>query len=121
RHLCPHLNTFLTFYFLALLYARHTSSRSRDRGPVHAPRGEGSAPTSLTKPRSLPDAALAMRPIEVASAITARRAMKRDLYAEATARIVAELEAGCVRVYYGAADGVIALADLSLQQILAGL
>src|SRR5207237_7466185 len=35
-----------------------------------------------------------MRPIEVASAITARRAMKRDLYAEATARIVAELEAG---------------------------
>src|SRR5881227_3561476 len=35
-----------------------------------------------------------MRPIEVASAITARRTMKRDLYAEATARIVAELEAG---------------------------
>src|SRR3954453_15314017 len=35
-----------------------------------------------------------MRPIEVASAIPARRAMKRDLYAEATARIVAELEAG---------------------------
>src|SRR3954462_5261542 len=37
---------------------------------------------------------MAMRPILVASAITARRAMKRDLYAEATARIVAELEAG---------------------------
>src|SRR5207237_2930359 len=35
-----------------------------------------------------------MRPIVVASAITARRAMKRDLYAEVSARIVAELEAG---------------------------
>src|SRR4051812_41601010 len=35
-----------------------------------------------------------MRPIVVASAITARRAIKRDLYAEVTARIVAELEAG---------------------------
>jgi len=34
------------------------------------------------------------RPIAVASAITARRAMKRDLYAEVSARIVAELEAG---------------------------
>src|SRR5438132_4142454 len=37
---------------------------------------------------------MAMRPIEVASAITARRVMKRDLYAEASARIVAELELG---------------------------
>src|SRR5438874_3500938 len=37
---------------------------------------------------------MAMRPIEVASAITARQAMKRDLYAEVSARIVAELEAG---------------------------
>src|SRR3981081_4572696 len=37
---------------------------------------------------------MAMRPILVASAITARRAMKRDLYAEVSARIVAELEAG---------------------------
>src|SRR5215217_5052548 len=37
---------------------------------------------------------MAMRPILVASAITARRAMKRDLYAEVTARIVAELEGG---------------------------
>src|SRR4030081_449350 len=35
-----------------------------------------------------------MRPIVVASAITARRAMKRDLYAEVSARIIAELEAG---------------------------
>src|SRR5438309_6705021 len=35
-----------------------------------------------------------MRPIEVASAITARRAMKRDLYAEVSTRIVAELAAG---------------------------
>src|SRR5467141_1231781 len=35
-----------------------------------------------------------MRPIVVASAITARQAMKRDLYAETSARIVAELEAG---------------------------
>src|ERR1700724_3789915 len=35
-----------------------------------------------------------MRPIVVAAAITARRAMKRDLYAEVSARIVAELEAG---------------------------
>src|SRR3954454_18438470 len=35
-----------------------------------------------------------MRPIEVASAIIARRGMKRDLYAEVSARIVAELEAG---------------------------
>src|SRR4051812_47806867 len=37
---------------------------------------------------------MATRPVLVASAITTRRAMKRDLYAEATARIVAELEAG---------------------------
>src|SRR6202008_956565 len=35
-----------------------------------------------------------MRPIVVASAITARRAMKRDLYSEVSARIIAELEAG---------------------------
>src|SRR5258706_4646692 len=35
-----------------------------------------------------------MRPIVVASAISARQAMKRDLYAEVSARIVAELEAG---------------------------
>src|SRR5260370_23270972 len=35
-----------------------------------------------------------MRPIVVASAISARRVMKRDLYAEVSARIVAELEAG---------------------------
>src|SRR6202795_5337926 len=35
-----------------------------------------------------------MRPIVVASAITARRAMKRDLYSKVSARIVAELEAG---------------------------
>src|SRR5436305_2930826 len=35
-----------------------------------------------------------MRPIVVASAITAGRAMKRDLYADVSARIVAELEAG---------------------------
>src|SRR5438477_8989112 len=35
-----------------------------------------------------------MRPILVASAITARRDMKRDLYAEVSARIVAELEVG---------------------------
>src|SRR5260370_2617400 len=35
-----------------------------------------------------------MRQIVVASAITARRAMKRDLYAEVSARIVPELEAG---------------------------
>jgi hypothetical protein len=34
------------------------------------------------------------RPIAVASAITVRQAMKRDLYAEVSARIVAELEAG---------------------------
>src|SRR5712675_2129025 len=37
-----------------------------------------------------------MRPIMVAPAITARRVMKRDLYAEVSARIVAELEAGAV-------------------------
>src|SRR5882757_4001824 len=35
-----------------------------------------------------------MRPIVVASAITARRVMKRDLYAVVSTRIVAELEAG---------------------------
>src|SRR5438046_5758635 len=35
-----------------------------------------------------------MRPIMAASAITTRRAMKRDLYAEVSTRIVAELEAG---------------------------
>src|SRR5881398_2735913 len=35
-----------------------------------------------------------MRPIMVAPAINARQAMKRDLYVEVSARIVAELEAG---------------------------
>src|SRR5882757_3936507 len=35
-----------------------------------------------------------MRPIVVASAITARQVMKSDVYAEVSARIVAELEAG---------------------------
>src|SRR3954453_6474138 len=35
-----------------------------------------------------------MRPIVVASAIRARQAMKRDLYAEVSARIITELEAG---------------------------
>src|SRR5260370_1996603 len=35
-----------------------------------------------------------MRPIVVAPAITARQAMKRDLYAEVSTRIIAELEAG---------------------------
>src|SRR5438445_6677834 len=35
-----------------------------------------------------------MRPIVVASATKARRAMKRDLYAEVSARIIAELQAG---------------------------
>src|SRR5256884_6663120 len=37
---------------------------------------------------------MACGPIVAASAITARKAMKRDLYAEVSARIVAELEAG---------------------------
>src|SRR5258707_6153050 len=37
---------------------------------------------------------MACGPIVVASAITARRAMKRDLYSEVSARMVAELEAG---------------------------
>src|SRR2546429_4109028 len=37
---------------------------------------------------------MACGPIVVASAITARRVMKNDLYAEVSARIVAELEAG---------------------------
>ncbi len=37
---------------------------------------------------------MARGPIVVAPAITARRVMKRDLYAEVSARIVAELEAG---------------------------
>src|ERR1019366_7295813 len=41
----------------------------------------------------LPVAAMACGPL-VPSAITARQAMKRDLYAEVSARIVAELEAG---------------------------
>src|SRR5439155_15480824 len=72
-------------------YFSATSSRSRDRGSCPCSPGGRIAPTKL---RSLPDAAMAMRPILVASAITARRAMKRDLYAEATARIVAELEGG---------------------------
>src|SRR5450755_2627294 len=37
---------------------------------------------------------MARGPIVVAPAITARRVMKRDLYAEVSARIVAELEGG---------------------------
>src|SRR5260370_18719171 len=37
---------------------------------------------------------MACGPLVVASAITARRAMKRDLYSEVSARIVAELERG---------------------------
>jgi hypothetical protein len=35
-----------------------------------------------------------MRPIMVASAMSVRQVMKRDLYAEVSARIVAELELG---------------------------
>src|ERR1700746_3845649 len=52
------------------------------------------APISLTNLRSLARRGYGMRPIVVASAITARRAMKRDLYSEVSTRIVAELEAG---------------------------
>src|SRR5258708_7925693 len=47
-----------------------------------------------TLERSLAQRGYDMRPIVVAAAITARRAMKRDLYAEVSTRIVAELEAG---------------------------
>src|SRR5258708_4428808 len=36
----PSVNTFLTIYFLALLYARHTSARAQDRGPVHGTRSQ---------------------------------------------------------------------------------
>jgi hypothetical protein len=43
---------------------------------------------------ALPNAAMACGPIVVASAITARQVMKRDLYAEVSARIVAELGRG---------------------------
>ena len=49
---------------------------------------------SILANRRLAQRGYGMRPIVVASAITARRAMKRDLYTEVSARIVAELEAG---------------------------
>src|SRR5258707_14446605 len=58
------------------------------------PPGGRIAAFSLTQTRSLALRGYGMRPIVVASAITARRAMKRDLYAEVSGRIVAELEAG---------------------------
>ena len=47
-----------------------------------------------TRPKTFARRGYGMRPIVVASAITARRSMKRDLYAEVSARIVAELEKG---------------------------
>src|ERR1035437_6396090 len=79
--------------FLGDLSARHASSRARDGGPVHAPRGVDFAPIVLTKPRSVAQRGYGMRP-DRGRVITARQAMKRDLYAEVSARIVAELEAG---------------------------
>jgi antirestriction protein ArdC len=43
---------------------------------------------------SLPDAAIATRPFVAASAAAGEASMKRDLYAEVSTRIIAELEAG---------------------------
>src|SRR6266481_3973055 len=63
-------------------------------GPVHAPWGIDFAPVSLPTLRGLARRGVGMRPMVVASAISARQAMKRDLYAEVSTRIVAELEAG---------------------------
>jgi N-terminal domain of anti-restriction factor ArdC len=56
--------------------------------------GHGAGVICETVERSLAQRGYDMRPIMVASAISARRAMKRDLYAEVSTRIVAELEAG---------------------------
>jgi hypothetical protein len=58
------------------------------------PGGRFSALQRDAQLRTLAQRGYGMRPIVVASAITARRAMKRDLYSEVSARIVAELEAG---------------------------
>src|SRR5260370_15418678 len=63
-------------------------------GPVQATPRVDFAPVSLPTLRGLARRGFGKRPIVVASAITARRAMKRDFYAEVSARIVAELEAG---------------------------
>src|SRR3981081_1797486 len=72
-----------------------TRLRARETGGLSMPPGgEGIAPRSLAKTRSLARRGYGMRPIMVASAITARQAMRRDLYAEVSARIVAELDAG---------------------------
>src|SRR5215211_3051507 len=56
--------------------------------------GGNFAPFSLTKLRRLAQRGSGTRPIVVASATAARRAMKSDLYAKVSARIVAQLEAG---------------------------
>jgi hypothetical protein len=47
---------------------------------------------ALTRSESLAQRGYGTRPIVVASAMTARQGMKRDLYADVSARIVAELE-----------------------------
>jgi hypothetical protein len=69
--------------------------RARETGGLSMyPWGIDFAPISLTKLRGLARRANGKRPTAVASAITARASMKRDLYAEVSARIVAELEKG---------------------------
>jgi antirestriction protein ArdC len=69
-------------------------ARAKRGWPVHAAPGVGFERISPTETKRLAQRGHGMRPIVVASAITAKRAMKRDLYAEVSARIVAELEAG---------------------------
>src|SRR6266403_5556628 len=73
----PCVNTLFNNYFLALLYARHTSSRARDGRPVHVAPGVEFARISLTKLRSLAQRGDGMRPIVVASAITAEASYEK--------------------------------------------
>jgi hypothetical protein len=79
------------FSSIGLPIERHTS-RTREEGwPVQAPRGVDFERISPSEIKRLAQRGYGTRPIAVAS--TARR-IKRDLYAEVSARIVAELEAG---------------------------
>jgi len=75
-------------------YMRGTPLGAREAGACPCSPGDRIAPLSLTQTGSLARRGYGMRPIMVASAITARQTMKRDLYAEVSARIVAELERG---------------------------
>src|ERR1700730_4800122 len=80
------LNTFLTALFDPAIFLNSVFARARPGGCPWYPVGKNCALQPDAQLRALPYAAYGTRPIPVASAITARQVMKRDLYAEVSAR-----------------------------------